>query len=423
MRKVRALSDEFIYFETLESGLRVAIHPKNDFKRIVASLQVSFGGMDYKYTVNNKTKTIPHGVAHFLEHMIFSNDGKNLAEEFSFYGANVNAYTSKSLTNYKFNCTDNFEYLLDYFLTSFMKPEFSDESIQKEKNIINHEIAMSHDSIHHEIYLKLKHLMYSDNGITEDVGGRFQDIEAIDKDLLVDVFNTFYHPKNMTLVITGNVNPEAVIKMLRQHEYNKKSWQKYYEINRVKDNRARRIHHYKKIVPNNESNMISIGIKIPDEIFEKYSRDIIHISLGTIISNAFGLASQNYDILKKLNLMNVSFSTNSNLERDYGYVNIYMQTNKHEKYYNTIMKMIDDIYKKPLDHELFEIDRKMILGNYITVFDSISRIHDFLASCMIEDIDIETYLNKILTLNIEDLDNFKAIFKKENIFSVRYLIK
>ncbi|MCK4552050.1 MAG: insulinase family protein [Tenericutes bacterium] len=421
MHKINALSDEYIYLETLSSGLKVAIHPTPNFKKTIVTLQVAFGGIDVQYKIGEKDKVIPSGFAHFLEHMLFSNDGRNIAEEFSKYGANINAYTSKSITNYRFDCIDNFDYLLDYLLRSFISSNSGEQSIVKEKKIIEHELNMSMDSLHHKIYQKLKRMMYSDEAITEDVGGTIKDIKSIDKSMLDEVFNTFYHPKNMSLIISGNVDPLEIISFLKAHPYNMHHWSEFKKITRVKNNLPRKIHSHKKVIDNNNANMISIGIKIPSELFDIYSKDYLHISIGSILSNIFGLASKNFDILKKQNLMNVSFSTNSNIERDYGYINIYMQTDKQEKYYNTILKMIKDINALPLDDVLFEIDKKMILGNFITVFDSLPRIHDFISSCIIENIDIENYLKKVMELKLEDLEPIKKIFVKENIFVVRYL--
>ncbi len=421
MREIKILNDESIFEHKLSSGLQVVIHPTKQFKRTLATLQVSFGGLDLHYEILGKQQHLPAGVAHFLEHMLFTNNGRNLAEKFSNHGANVNAFTTKSMTNYKFSCIEDFDLLLDYFLESFMTPEFDELSTIKEQRIIIHELNMSMDSLHHDIYQKLKSLIYHDDAITSDVGGTKKDVLSINETILKRAFNTFYHPKNMSLIITGNVDPIKLFEYLENHSYNKFDWPKFHPITRIRDDHSRRIHHIKKQVPSNDQNLISIGIKVPEYIFEEFDRDFIQISFGSIISNAFGLASKNFDILKRQKLMNVSFSTNSNIERDYGYINIYMQTNKQEKFYKLIMSMITDISKKPLDEELFDIDRKMILGNFITMFDSVSKIHDFVSSAIIENIDLNTYLDKILNLKMKDLEPIKAVFNKKNIFSVRYL--
>lgn len=423
MKKIQMLHDEYMFLETLENGLQVAIHPKQNFQKIHVSLDVNFGGIDTLYTQNGTTVNIPAGVAHFLEHMLFSNSGNNLAEEFSRYGAEINAYTSKSITSYKFECINHVDYLLEYFLNNFVKPDFTDESVAKEREIITHELNMSVDSFHHQIHHKLKKMMYSDNSIYEDVGGKTRDMKHITKELLIEVFNTFYHPKNSKLIITGNVDPEHILAILHSNKYINYNWSPFQPITRVSTHSKRVIHQYTKYIPNYHTNMISIGIKIPKTIFETYDREFIHISIGAILNNAFGLASKNFDILKKENLMNASFSTNSIIEKDYGFINVYMQTDKANKYYQYIMKMLTDISKYPLDEELFILDRKTILGNYITLFDYLSRVHDFVSNCMLENIDLEHYLDNILDFDIQDLEPIKQLFTPEHIFTVRYLKK
>ena len=421
MRKIQILKDECLYEHTLSCGLKVIIHPTKQFKRTVTTLQVAFGGVDLDYLIDGKKHHLPAGVAHFLEHMLFTNNGRDLAEKFSIHGATINAFTTKSMTNYKFSCINDFEILLDYFLESFITPNFDDESVVKEQKIIVHELNMSMDSLHHDIYQKLKSLIYVDESITCDVGGTVKDVLSVDSAILDRAFKTYYHPKNMSLIITGNVDPIHMLDYLEKHTYNQYEWPHFKQIERIKNDASKRTHHLKRNIPYNDQNLISIGIKIPEWIFQTYERDFLQISFGSIISNAFGLASKNFDILKRQKLMNVSFSTNSNIERDYGYINIYMQTSKQEKFYEQIMRMITDIAKKPLDKDLFDIDRKMILGNFITMFDSISKIHDFIASAIMEGIDTETYLEKIMNLKLEDIEPIKAIFTRENIFSVRYL--
>lgn len=421
MTKYKALSDEITYLEVLKSGLRVAVHPKKKYQRTLVRLQVDFGGMDEHYLVNDIEKKIPAGVAHFLEHSLFENNGRNVSEEISKYGGNVNAYTSKSVTAYTFECRENLPYLLSYFLDGFMTPNFSETSIEKEKRIIKHELKMSEDSIHTKIYQDLKDMMYADQAIRSDVGGTVKSVQSIDKAILDDVFNTFYHPKNMSLVITGNVEPETVFEIVRNHRYNQHNWQAFSPITRIKDNKKRTIHNKKKIVPTIEENMINIGIKIPDEIFENYDREFIHIGIGLVINNVFGLGSRNYDYLEKRNLMNISFSAKSAIERDYGFINVYIQTKYQEKYLKEMTKILLDVSKNPLDEALFIIDKKAILGNYIRLFDSLSRTHELIGNFVSENVRIDTYLDKILHFKSEALKPIQAIFTKENMFVVQYL--
>jgi predicted Zn-dependent peptidase len=423
MREHKALMDELTYVETLKSGLTVAIHPKMKYQRVIVTLQVNFGGVDLQYKVGDEEFKIPEGVAHFLEHSLFQNNGRNLSEEFAKFGSKINAYTSKSVTAYIFESRNDFKYLLDYFLSSFLKPDFSEASIEKEKRIIKHELMMSEDSVHTEIYQKLKNIMYSDQAIRSDVGGTVKEVMKIDEEILNQVFNAFYHPKNMSLVITGNCDPHLVIEQIKNHEYNQNSWPVFKGVDRVQNNTPRRNHYFAKKTKEVEENIINIGIKIPSKIFDLYDREYIHIGVSSIIGNVFGLGSKNYDYLEKRKLMNISFSAKSTIERDYGFINIYMQNKNPKKYLDEMLSIVTRISEEPLDEDLFNIDKKAILGNYIRLFDSLPRTHEYISNCILEGVDINNYLNKILNLKTEDLKPIKDIFIKENIFVIQYLKK
>ncbi len=423
MKIAKALSDELIYLETMPSGLRVAIHPKQKFQKTMVTLQVDFGGLDLCYEVGGQQKHIPAGVAHFLEHNLFSNNGRNLTEIFASKGARINAFTSKSQTSYTFDAREHVAELITIMLDGFITPDFSQESIEKERVIIGHELVMSDDSIHTDMFQKLKKMMYQDPGIRSDVGGTVKDISDIDQAMLNDVFKTFYHPQNMSLIVTGPVEVEPLLEALRRHPYQQYPWPPFKTIKRIREDAHRRIKRVKKHLPSIEENMVSIGITIPPSIFERYDRETIHIAMGAVIGNVFGLGSKHYDLLEKKKLMNISFAARTSIERDYGFVHLYIQIKNPKKYLETMLNILSRVHDEPLDEHLFNIDKNAILGNYIRLFDSLSRSHDFVSNCLYEKIEIDHYLEKILHLKTSDLDVFKAIFAPENIFVLQYLKK
>jgi len=421
MKKITALEDEFIYTETLTSGLRIAIHPKAEFQNTLVTLQINFGGACLGYRIDNQIKKIPAGVAHFLEHIMFHNNQFNLPKRFAESGADINAYTSKSITAYQFKTINHIDELLKSFMNNFIGFCMSEEVIAKEREIIVHEIMMSDDSIHFDMHQKLMRMMYSDYSIHSDVGGTIKDIKQINHQMLEETFNTFYHPENSTLIITGNVDPEAIMKQLREHAYNKKQWPAFPNIQPTIIHKPRRIHHTQKRTTEIEEPMITYAVRIPNHFIAASNREFLHIALSSIVANVFGLGSQTFDYLEKNKLMNVSFFTKLTLERTYGYIKIFIQTNKVKRYKETISKIIEDISEKPLDKEFFTINKRNIMGNYITLFDSLSQVHDLLCNTMIESVQVDDYLEHIMTHSIEDLTPYKKIFVPENIYSITYL--
>lgn len=119
--------------------------------------------------------------------------------------------------------------------------------------------------------------------------------------------------------------------------------------------------------------------------------------------------------------MNISFSAKSTVERDYGFINIYTQTKQPNKYLKEIITIIKNMKDKPLDEKLFTVNKRAILGNYIRLFDSLGRTHEFISNCLTEGVNIDEYLNNILKLELKDLEPMKQIFEDKNIFTIKYL--
>ncbi len=420
MDKIQALQDEFIYLETLKSGLKVAIHPKPEFHNTLVTLQVNFGGTCLAFNVNGKTFEIPAGVAHFLEHLMFHNNEFDLPERFAQSGAEINAYTSKSITAYQFKTINHIQSLLSDFLSNFISFRIEDEVIEKERKIIEYELLMSDDSVHYEMYQNLMKMMYSDYAVHSDVGGTVKDVSKITREILEQVFETFYHPKNCTLIITGSVDLEAIMSMLENHPYNQNQWPDFPMIEPLIHHQVRRIHRSTRYSEDVDEPMMVFAVRIPDLMMEEVEKETLHITLGSIVANVFGMGSSTFDYLEKIKLMNVSFYTKLTVERNYGHLRVFIQSNKLGRYQKVMNEILLDVARKPLDKEFFEVNKKNIIGNYITVFDSLSRVHDLLCNTMSEGVQIDDYLDHILNLRFEDLDPYKAIFVPENIYSITY---
>ena len=98
MNRFTAFSDEKLnekyFYLKHESGLDVYVFPKRMTLK-TALLGVKFGSVYEEGTiVDGEVKNYPSGIAHFLEHKLFSSaDGVDACEVLSSVGADANAYT------------------------------------------------------------------------------------------------------------------------------------------------------------------------------------------------------------------------------------------------------------------------------------------------------------------------------------------
>ena len=194
-----------------ESGLTVLVFPKK-LTTFHAILGVDFGSGDLSFLQNGKKILLPTGTAHFLEHKMFDGeDGTNSEERFSAMGAEANAYTSYATTRYLFSATKCFDECLAELLKMVFNPYFTKESVEKEKGIIEQEIAMYDDDPYERVMESCLGAMYSESGIRESICGSAESIAKINAETLYQAYSAFYTPKNMILSVCGDVTPEQIL--------------------------------------------------------------------------------------------------------------------------------------------------------------------------------------------------------------------
>ena len=207
------LLDEKYYTVHHKSGLDIHICPK-DVSTTMAALVVNYGGGDLHFRLEGEESltSIPAGVAHFLEHKMFEmENGSDAFDYFAQTGADANAFTSTLTTCYLFTCTEYFDKSLEILLDMVIHPHFTDESVEREKDIIAQEITMTEDQPGDAIYYGLMEAMYQSNPHRIRVAGTVESIAGITADTLRLAHRVFYNLHNMALFVCGNVTPERVI--------------------------------------------------------------------------------------------------------------------------------------------------------------------------------------------------------------------
>jgi predicted Zn-dependent peptidase len=214
-----------LYSETLDNGLMVNIVPNDKVNNVYVTFSTKYGSIHDEFIPIDSTKyyKVPMGVAHFLEHKVFEQeDGTDPFNFFSASGAYTNANTSNYKTTYLFsgpsNTNENINYLLDFV----QSPYFTDENVEKEKGIIAQEIKMLHDRPIWKLYDTSLYNSFINHPIKYPIGGTLESIMDITKDDLYKCYNSFYHPSNMFITVTGNIEPNNILKTIKDNQSKKK---------------------------------------------------------------------------------------------------------------------------------------------------------------------------------------------------------
>ena len=291
--KIKGL-DEIIYYDKCSNGMPVYMWVNDKVNNFYMTLNVKYGSVDTEFKRENDKsyKKVHDGIAHFLEHVNFNIDDNLTAHEiFEKLGSSINAFTTFDFTSYEVFASSDFEENLNNLLDYVQKPYFTDKLVEKEKGIIVEEVKMGKNRPGHKLYYGMNKAVLQKDKRRILVTGEENDVRAITAKELQLVYDTFYHPRNMFMVITGNFNPYEAIGMIKENQ-RKKKFIKY--TNPVKKKVIEPIEVNKKkieIEANIEIPKVKICYKMDRKIFKDYDPLVLSIYLGAILRNNFGNTS------------------------------------------------------------------------------------------------------------------------------------
>jgi predicted Zn-dependent peptidase len=195
------------------SGFTVYVNRKPGRLRQYASLGVGFGSINVRYRphgTSDQWREVPPGMAHFLEHKLFSEEGGDAFDRFAALGASANAETSFTTTSYFFDSAGRFDEALELLVGFVRKLHVTEANVEKEKPIIAQEIGMYDDDPGWIGYTRPLAALYCAHPIRNDIAGTVDDITQATPEMLRDLYRSSYTPDNAILSVSGDVDPDAV---------------------------------------------------------------------------------------------------------------------------------------------------------------------------------------------------------------------
>ena len=272
--------DEKIYYEKLDNGLPIYMLVNDKVNNFYITLSVKYGSIDtqFKCKGDSEYTEVHNGVAHFLEHVNFNeSDGKTAHDYFDKLGSSINAFTTFDFTCYEVFAHTDFEENLNHLLDYVQTPYFTKNLVEKEKGIISEEVKMGKNNPGHKLYYGMNRALYKKDKRRNLVTGEVEDVCNTTVKELQKVFDTFYHPENMFLVITGNFNPYEAIAIVKENQKNKE-FSKYLNPVRKSEKEPMGVNEeYQEIEANVEIPKVKISYKMPVSLFSKYDKRLLNI--------------------------------------------------------------------------------------------------------------------------------------------------
>ena len=102
------------------------------------------------------------------------------------------------------------------------------------------------------------------------VTGEVEDVLETTVEELQNVYETFYHPENMFLIITGNFKVDEALRIIKDNQNNKKFINYKKPVVYIEDEPLEVNKEYEEIEANVEIPKLKISYKMPYSIFDGY---------------------------------------------------------------------------------------------------------------------------------------------------------
>ena len=363
---------EMVYRTRLSNGLTVALLPKKEFKEVYGSVTVQFGSVDTLVTeIDGDVKQYPAGIAHFLEHKLFEReDASDLMSAFTSLGADSNAFTSFTKTNYLFSATDHFLDNLDLLDELVTSAHFTEGSILREQDIIQQEREMYQDDPDSCLFFSTLANLYPGTPLATDIVGSEESISQINLTNLQENFTRFYKPVNMSLFLVGNFDVDQV--------------QDYFERKELEDLDVKEVAREKLVLQDVKqtdsmrmevsSPKLAIGVRGKREVAEAdcYRYRIL---LKLLFTMMFGWTSDRFQKLYESGKIDASLSLEVEVTSRFHFVMLTMDTKEPVALSHQFRKAIRNFTKdSDITEDHLDIIKREMFGEFFSSMNSLEFI-------------------------------------------------
>ena len=405
--------EEKIYEYTTKNGLKVYMWVNEKVNGCFASLSVKYGSIHTKFKVGKKVYTVPNGLAHFLEHIKFNmKEDVTAHDEFIKIGGDSNAFTTFKYTSYIVFATQNKIENLNLLLDFVYNPYFTKKMISKEKGIIVEEANMSNDDPYSKIfYDNLKNVLQKSN-YRNLITGEVEDIKEISLDDVEIVYDTFYHPKNMFLTITGNFNPYEMAKTVEDN-LAKKEFREFQEVDIISESEPKKV--TKDYMEENVGityPRIKYSLKIPVNKFKNVETIDLKLLCDLILNINFGSTSEfRSDLILKGLVTSMGYSLD--IYEEYLVITITANTNYQDEVIKLIREKFDNL---EVDEKDIVRKRNAAIATLILDYEDIEQVNMKIQDDIINEGEIITDLKiRVASINQEKLESVINYINNDNV--------
>lgn len=200
-----------IHQTTLPNGLRLILMPMENTRSVSMGVWVNAGSV-YETKENN-------GISHFIEHMLFKGTEKrsarDIAVEMDAVGGNLNAFTSKECTCYYARVLDgDAELGADILSDILLHSIFSEEDMEREKQVVLEEIGMTGDNPEDVCFEQAASAFFETTVLEKTVLGTPETVLSLTREQIAAYMAERYTAGNMVIACAGHFQTDKMEALL-----------------------------------------------------------------------------------------------------------------------------------------------------------------------------------------------------------------
>jgi predicted Zn-dependent peptidase len=163
-----------------------------------------------------------HGIAHFIEHMLFKGTKKRRAfhilSRLEDVGGELNAYTTKEETAVHASfLRDDYERAMELISDVTFNSSFPDKEIEKEKDVVIEEINSYLDNPADLIFDDFEEQLFADQKIGRNILGTQESVRSFSQEKLSAFVQGNYNTNQMVFCSVGNISDEKLLKLFNTY--------------------------------------------------------------------------------------------------------------------------------------------------------------------------------------------------------------
>jgi predicted Zn-dependent peptidase len=301
----------------LDNGLTIITEQMNQVRSASVGIWVRSGSRHEREDFN--------GISHFIEHTLFKGTRNRTAREIAIesdaIGGNVDAFTSREVASYYVKVLDEhlpraFDLLAD-LVTS---PLFSNEELDRERNVVIEEINMVEDTpddLVHEVFIAN---FWPDHPLGRSILGTAETLSTFDHDMVAQHFMDVYTPGNLVIAGAGSISHKAFSDMVAGYLADMPSR----EVNLAASPPSPS---NRRIVLNKELEQahLLLGTRCPSMVSEdRYAVHALNVMLGG------GMSSRLFQTIREERGLAYAVFSGVNSYTDAGYLSVYAATSPEQ---------------------------------------------------------------------------------------------